>query len=91
MLFYLTSFSINGIISAMRTTINLDDDVVPAVKQYAESRAVSIGRAVSDLVRKGINATLPIRMVNGIPVFVLPSGSPKVTSQQVRELLDEET
>ncbi|HEX2329031.1 MAG TPA: CopG family transcriptional regulator [Candidatus Angelobacter sp.] len=74
----------------MRTTINLDDDVFPAVKNYAESRSVSIGKAVSDLVRKGINASLPTRMVNGVPVFVLPPGSPPITSKRVRELQDDE-
>src|SRR6266852_3716190 len=37
----------------MRTTLNLDDDVLQKVKDYAESRSLSVGRAVSELVRKG--------------------------------------
>jgi Arc/MetJ family transcription regulator len=60
----------------MRTTINLDDDVVPTVKKYAESRSISVGKAVSELVRKGIHASLPTRVVNGIHVTDLPADSP---------------
>jgi len=70
----------------MRTTINLDDDVVAAVKQFAENRALGLGKAVSELVRRGINASRPTRTVNGLLVFDLPSDSPRVTSNLVREL-----
>jgi hypothetical protein len=31
----------------MRTTLSIDDDVIPQVKTYAESRDISIGKAVS--------------------------------------------
>jgi len=41
----------------MRTTINLDDDIAPIVKKFAESRALALGKAVSELVRRGINAS----------------------------------
>ncbi len=70
----------------MRTTLNLDDDVFEVVKRYAESRSVSIGKAASDLVRRGVTASHPTRKVNGLLVFDLPSDSPVVTSEQVKEL-----
>jgi hypothetical protein len=73
----------------MRTTLNLDDDVLEIVAEYAESRSLSIGRAVSELVRKGLGAKHPIRVVNGVRVFDLPPGSRKVTSRKVRELESE--
>ena len=38
----------------MRTTIQLDDDVVDLVRRLAHSRRVSLGQTVSDLVRKGL-------------------------------------
>jgi hypothetical protein len=74
----------------MRTTINLDDDVITIVKQYAESRAVSLGKAVSELVRRGISASRPVRIANGLLAFDLPAESPKVTIRRVRELEAEE-
>jgi hypothetical protein len=74
----------------MRTTISLDDDIVPAVKRFAESRALGIGKAVSELVRRGIHASRPTRNVNGLLVFDLPSDSPRVTTNIVRKLEAEE-
>jgi hypothetical protein len=70
----------------MRTTINLEDDIVPAVKQYARSRSLGLGKAVSELLRRGINAVRPTRVANGVYVFDLPEDSPRVTSKRVREL-----
>ena len=74
----------------MRTTLSLDDDVVEIVKDYAAVKNLSLGAAVSDLVRKGIEAPPPIRMRNGIAVLDLPPGSPVFTSERVREALDAE-
>ncbi len=73
----------------MRTTISLDDDVVKEIKTYAKSRDVSIGKAVSDLVRRGLRAPLRTRIVNGFHVVELPPDSPTVTSEDVKRLQDE--
>ncbi len=70
----------------MRTTLNLDDDVMPLVKAYAKKRDWGLSRAVSELVRRGIRASHPTRVVNGIHVFDLPPDSPRITTQQVRDL-----
>ena len=70
----------------MRTTVNLDDDVLQLVSEYAENRSVSLGRALSELVRKGLAAKQPVRIVNGVSVFDLPSNSATVTSQKIREI-----
>ena len=73
----------------MRTTLSLDDDVFREVKAYAESRDVAIGRAVSELVRRGLHAPLRTRLVNGFHVVELPPGSPTVSSDDVERLQDE--
>ena len=73
----------------MRTTINLEDDVLEQVKRYAEDRSVSMGKAVSDLVRRGLASPRPTKVVNGFHVVVLPSDSPAVTTEDVKKLLDE--
>lgn len=74
----------------MRTTIRLDDDVLRVVKRYAKNRSVALGKAVTELVRRGLTRPTPRRVVNGLQVFDLPPGSPKITSKRVRELEDEE-
>ena len=74
---------------SMRTTINIDDDVFRLVSTYAENRSLSLGRAVSELVRRGFEAKRPVRQVHGIHVFELPPESPKITSKQINELEDQ--
>jgi hypothetical protein len=73
----------------MRTTLSLDDDVFQAVRSYADSRSVALGKAVSELVRRGLNAPMTTKVVNGIHVVVLPPDSPKVTTERVKELENE--
>jgi hypothetical protein len=73
----------------MRTTLSLDDDVFREVKAYAESRDVAIGKAVSELVRRGLRAPLRTRVVNGFHVVELPPGAPPVSTEEVENLLDE--
>lgn len=73
----------------MRTTLSLDDDVLEAAKTYAKSRDVALGKAVSELVRRGLDAPLRTRIVNGFHVVDLPTGSPTVTSADVKRLQDE--
>jgi hypothetical protein len=70
----------------MRTTLNLDDEVLPLVRQYAESRSMALGKAVSELVQRGLRAPLATKVVNGIHVVDLPPDLPKITTERVREL-----
>ena len=74
----------------MRTTISLEDDATKAIQAYAKSHRLSLGKAASELVRRGTRYQLTTRKVNGIPVFEVPSDFPVITTARVRELLDEE-
>ena len=74
----------------MRTTLNLDDDVLENAKRYAEHRALALGKAVSELVRRGLGARPKTRVVNGLVVFDLPADSPRVTTEQIKGLEAEE-
>lgn len=73
----------------MRTTLNLDEEVLELTKIYAKSRSLALGKAVSELVRKGLRAPTPTRMVNGVHVFDLPPGGERITSERVKELESE--
>lgn len=74
----------------MRTTVNLADDVLKQVKEYAESRSLPMGEALSVLVRKALMAPAATHVVNGIRVFSVRKGAPRVTSRKVRELDSEQ-
>ncbi len=74
----------------MRTTLSLDDDVFQVVKTYAENRSLALGKAVSELVRRGLSAPVKTRVVNGLVVFDVPEGSERVTSELVKRLEAEE-
>ncbi len=74
------------IIVYMRTTLSLDDDVFQVVKTYAENRSLAIGKAVSELVRRGLSAPVKTRVVNGLVVFDVPEDSEAVTSELVKQL-----
>jgi hypothetical protein len=73
----------------VRTTLSLDDDVLQEVRTYAKSRDVAIGKAVSDLIRRGLHAPLQTRVVNGFHVVELPPDSPPVSAEDVERFEDE--
>jgi len=70
----------------MRTTLSIDDDAFRMVKRYAASRSLRLGKAISELIRRGFAAPLRTRLVNGLHVVDLPADSPTVTTEHVRKL-----
>jgi hypothetical protein len=77
------------IVSIMRTTITIEDDAFDAARSYARARALKLGQAVSELIRRGSAEKLPIKQEKGIWVFDLPSDTPRVTARQVQQMLEE--
>lgn len=57
----------------MRTNINLDDDVHQIARIYAAARGITLGAAISELIRKAEAApAAPVdlrRSPNGLPCF----------------------
>lgn len=70
----------------MRTTLSLDDDIFALVVRQAKLRRVSLGKTVSDLVRRGLNAPTPTQEKDGLVVFQLPADSLPVTTEAVRRI-----
>jgi CTP:molybdopterin cytidylyltransferase MocA len=70
----------------MRTTITLDDDIVELVVRHAKLRRMSLGRTVSELVRRGLRASTPAVAAHGLVMFQLPGDSPTVTTGEVRRI-----
>jgi len=73
----------------VRTTLTLEDDAFEAAQTYARARSLRLGQAVSELIRRASVERLPIKRRRGVWVFDLPADAPKVTSRQVKDLLDE--
>ncbi len=61
-----------------------------AIQAYARGNGISMGKAASELIRRGYRYQLPTTERNGLPVFDVPEEFPLLTTQHVRELLDEE-
>jgi hypothetical protein len=75
----------------MRTTLEIDDDVLAAAKELAEQQKTTAGRVLSDLARQAL--TRPVRRAqlqrNGFSV--LPKRGDVVTTELVRRLADDQT
>jgi len=50
---------------------------------------LALGKAVSELVRKGLASPTSTHTVNGIQVFDVPRDSRRITSKRVKELESE--
>jgi hypothetical protein len=78
-------------IEAMRTTLDLDEDVLQAAKELAAVHRVTAGKMVSNLVRKALTPTGPIPKVrNGVPLLPPRPGQRIMTMKLVNELRDDE-
>ena len=64
-------------LALMRTTLDIDDDLLMAAKELAAARGVTAGRVISDLVRKGLEPARSARSRNGVPL--LPQRGPRST------------
>lgn len=73
----------------MRTTLELDDDVVAAARELAAASGRSLGTTVSDLARRGLTPAA-IDLDGDLPVIHVPTGTPPITPEMVRRALDED-
>lgn len=75
----------------MRTTLNLDDDVLEAAKMLAARERKPLGMVISGLLRRAVEpaAEAAPRERNGIPLFPVSSRARAVTPEIVKELLEE--
>ncbi len=74
----------------MRTTLEIDDDVLERVKLRAKHEHTTTGRLLSQLARRQLDAPPDITMKNGIPVLrSLTPGTVMITTGQVQQMLDD--
>jgi hypothetical protein len=75
--------------TAVRTTIDIDEDVLLAAKEMARRRGVSMGRVLSDLVRQALSGRGGTTTRHGVPLFPVSAGAGVVTPELVNRLRDE--
>lgn len=73
----------------MRTTLNLDDDVLRALRSLARERRESLGAVASDLIRQAFRPPPEVTYSSGFPVFTVRENAPTITPEMVREAEDE--
>jgi Bacterial antitoxin of type II TA system, VapB len=74
----------------MRTTLDIDDDVLQAAKELAGMQKKTTGQILSALARKALEPDPAIRVRNGVPLLPHRPGAPRMTVEDVERLLDEE-
>ena len=72
-----------------RTTLFLEDDAMRAVREHAARHGLSLGEAVSELVRRAAEQPLILEKHDGVYVPKLSGRSPKVTTELVDKLRDD--
>ena len=72
----------------MRTTLDIDDDVLALARTLADEKGISLGSAVSELIRRGRDFGSTISEY-GFPVFDSPADAPPITPKMVQAALDD--
>lgn len=74
----------------MRTTLDLDPDVMGLARSLAEAQGISLGKALSQLARRGMAAQAQLTERNGFAVFQIPVGVDRFGEEDVRQALESE-
>jgi hypothetical protein len=74
----------------VRTTLDIEDDVLQAAKELAKRKGKTAGQVLSDLARKGFYSSSSDQPTirNGVPL--LPARGEIITLEHVQKLMDEE-
>ena len=73
-------------LNCMRTTLDIDDDVLQAAKELASVRGRTAGQTLSDLARAGLQPRArSARVRNGVPLLPPPAGR-RAPDDEAREL-----
>jgi hypothetical protein len=74
----------------VRTTLDIDDDILSVAKQLAQQKQMTAGQVISDLVRQSLENKAPQKFRNGVPLLTPKPGAERPTLALVNELRDEE-
>jgi hypothetical protein len=72
----------------VRTTLELDDDLVAAAREIAAAERRSLGSVISELAQRGLTPAR-VEADGDLPVIRVPAGTPAITAEMVRRAADE--
>lgn len=73
----------------MRTTLDIDDDVVAVAREVAADTRRSLGAVISEFARRGL-APGRVAAEGDVPVIRVSSGTPAITPAMVRRGLEDD-
>jgi len=74
---------------SVRTTLDLDDDLLEVAKRLAAQRRSTIGRVVSDLTRRALAPVRFPKTRNGVLLFSPKPGARKPNLDLINQLRDQ--
>ena len=74
----------------MRTTVNLEDDILRIARALARERGDSLGTVLSDLARKGLRPQVASAYEGDFPVFQVREDTPPLTSEMVEGAMEDD-
>ncbi len=73
----------------MRTTLEIGDDVLTAVKALAKDQGRSAGEVLTELARAGLSRPFATGARNGVPLLAVKDSAARVGLELVNALRDE--
>lgn len=72
----------------MRTTVNIDDDVLLIAKNIANRQKTTVGQVLSELARRALKPSATQTQRNGVPLLPVRQTASPVTLDIVNQLRD---
>ena len=72
----------------MRTTLNIDDDILRVAKHLASRDKKSVGQVLSELARKALQPAARRTFRNGVPLLPVSTKAVPVTLDHIDQLRD---
>lgn len=73
----------------MRTTLDIEDDVLSATREIARHRGLTMGKVLSDLARQALTIRTASETRHGVPLFPTQAEGALVTLELINQLRDE--
>jgi hypothetical protein len=73
----------------MRTTVDIEEDILLAAKEIARQRGATLGKVLSELARQSLTRQAPTGTRHGLPLFPVQPKAGVVTPELVNQLRDE--
>jgi hypothetical protein len=74
----------------MRTTLEIDDDVLAAARHLAREEGATVGQVISRLALQSLRAKATVKVRNGVRLFAPKAGGSRPDLSVVNRLRDDD-